>query len=89
LIASGLIAGGALAGVSDGILRLILSLRSPQYEPMTIADDLLPKLFSSQETVADIGNWLALLMFAVLAILIVWNANRAREEEGAGPEISM
>jgi putative OPT family oligopeptide transporter len=88
LIASGLIAGGALAGVSDGILRLILSLRTPKYEPMTIADDLLPKLFS-QETTADVGNWLALLMFAILAVLIVWNANRAREEEGAGPEISM
>jgi putative OPT family oligopeptide transporter len=75
LIASGLIAGGALAGVSDGILRMFADWRG----------------FSiwSLDNFGRFGNWLGLGMFAALALYIVWDASRAREEEGAGPEISM
>jgi putative OPT family oligopeptide transporter len=75
LIASGLIAGGALAGVSDGVLRMFADWRG----------------FSvwSLDNFSSFGNWLGLAMFSALALFIVWDASRAREEEGAGPEISM
>ena len=75
LIASGLIAGGALAGVSDGILRMFADWRG--------------FAVFSFDNVGRFGNWLGLVMFAVLAAFVVWDANRARAEEGVGPEISM
>jgi len=75
LIASGLIAGGALAGVADGITRMIADWRG-----FTI-----PNL----DNVKSFGNWLGLGMFCLLAVYVIWDASRARPEEGAGPEISM
>ncbi len=35
------------------------------------------------------GNWLGLAMFVALSLYVIWDASRAKEEEGAGPEISM
>ncbi len=75
LIASGLIAGGALAGVADGITRMIADWRG-----FTI-----PNL----SNVESFGNWLGLAMFCALAVYVIWDASRARPEEGTGPEISM
>jgi putative OPT family oligopeptide transporter len=75
LIASGLIAGGALAGVFDGILRMVADWRSFS-------------LFSL-DNLGSGGNWLGLGMFLLLSGFVTWNANRARPEEGAGPEITM
>lgn len=75
LIASGLIAGGALAGVSDGILSWIADARGAV-------------LWRFGNT-GSFGNWLGLGMFVVLAAYVIWDASRARAEEGAGPEISM
>jgi len=75
LIASGLIAGGALAGVADGITRMIADWRG-----FTIP---------SFDNFKGFGNWLGLGMFCLLAVYVVWDASRARPEEGAGPEISM
>jgi putative OPT family oligopeptide transporter len=75
LIASGLIAGGALAGVFDGILSWIADARGAV-------------LWRFANT-GSFGNWLGLGMFAVLAAYVIWDASRARAEEGAGPEISM
>jgi putative OPT family oligopeptide transporter len=75
LIASGLIAGGALAGVADGIMSWIA--------------DSMGKEISNFDNLESGGNWLGLGMFAALAAFIVWDAARARPEEGAGPEISM
>lgn len=75
LIASGLIAGGALAGVFDGILSWIADARGAV-------------LWRFANT-GSFGNWLGIGMFAVLAAYVIWDASRAREEEGAGPEISM
>jgi putative OPT family oligopeptide transporter len=75
LIASGLIAGGALAGVFDGILSWIADARGAEMWRFG--------------NVGGFGNWLGLTMFFALAVYVVWDASRAREEEGAGPEISM
>jgi hypothetical protein len=75
LIASGLIAGGALAGVADGILSWIADARGAT----------IPALGN----LASFGNWLGLVMFCALAGYVIWDANRAREEEGAGPAISI
>ena len=75
LIASGLIAGGALAGVSDGILRMFADWRGFE-------------VFSFGMSGSG-GNWLGLGMFVALALYVIWDASRAKAEEGAGPEISM
>jgi len=75
LIASGLIAGGALAGVADGILSWIADARGAT--------------IPSFGNLGGFGNWLGLLLFCVLAGYVVWDAARARDEEGAGPEISI
>ncbi len=75
LIASGLIAGGALAGVADGVTRMVADWRHAT----------LPSLHNT----GGAGNWLGLAMFCVLAAYVIWDASRARAEEGAGPEISM
>jgi putative OPT family oligopeptide transporter len=75
LIASGLIAGGALAGVSDGILSWIADARGAV-------------LWRFGNT-GSFGNWLGLGLFVVLAAYVIWDASRATAEEGAGPEISM
>ena len=75
LIASGLIAGGALAGVFDGILSWIADARGAEMWRFG--------------NVGSFGNWLGLIMFVVLAAYVIWDASRARAEEGAGPEISM
>jgi putative OPT family oligopeptide transporter len=75
LIASGLIAGGALAGVSDGVLRMVADWRGFEVWNLGMSGTW--------------GNWLGLIMFFALAVFVVWDASRAKAEEGAGPEISM
>jgi putative OPT family oligopeptide transporter len=75
LIASGLIAGGALAGVSDGILRMFADWRG--FEVWNLG------------MIGRWGNWVGLFMFCALAAFVIWDASRASEQEGAGPEISM
>jgi putative OPT family oligopeptide transporter len=75
LIASGLIAGGALAGVSDGVLRMVADWRG--FEVFNFGME------------GAWGNWLGLGMFVALALYVIWDASRAKPEEGAGPEISM
>ena len=75
LIASGLIAGGALAGVSDGVLRMIADWRGFEVWSLGMS--------------GPSGNWIGLIMFFLLAVWVFWDASRAKAEEGAGPEISM
>ncbi len=75
LIASGLIAGGALAGVTDGFARML-----GQWFGFGIF---------SFGNLASFGNWLGLGMFILLALYVVWDASRAKPEEGTGPEISL
>ncbi len=75
LIASGLIAGGALAGVADGVARMVSEWLG--YEILTFGN------------IASAGNWLGLGMFFLLALYVTWDASRARPDEGTGPEISL
>jgi len=76
LIASGFIAGGALAGVADGILRLVLDVAGRQVT-WEMGND------------GAAGNWLGLAVFVLLGAYAWWDARRATEAEGAGPEISL
>jgi len=75
LIASGLIAGGALAGVADGVLSWIADARGA--------------VIPSFGNLAGIGNWMGLIMFCALAGYVIWESARAREEEGPGSEASI
>jgi hypothetical protein len=35
------------------------------------------------------GNWMGLAVFGALGAYLWWDARRATEEEGAGPEIAL
>ena len=76
LIASGFIAGGAIAGVADGMIRFGFDWFQ---KPITY------DLGNDGAT----GNWIGLAVFVALGAFLWWDARRASEEEGAGPEISM
>jgi hypothetical protein len=76
LIASGFIAGGAIAGVADGIIRFAFDWF---HRPVTWALD----------NEGAPGNWLGLAVFLALGAWLWWDARRAMEEEGAGPEIAL
>jgi uncharacterized oligopeptide transporter (OPT) family protein len=77
LIASGLIAGGALAGVVDALVKAVREwLGRPAGEPNLAYLD-------------GAGNWAGLVVFAALAAFIFLNSRRAKAAEGAGPTIQM
>jgi putative OPT family oligopeptide transporter len=77
LIASGLIAGGALAGVFDAVVIAVReSMGHPAEEP-------------SAEYLDGWGNWIGLAVFLALSTYLYWDARRAKAEEGAGPEIQL
>lgn len=69
LIASGFIAGGALAGVADGITRAIAGLRGL---------DELPTLWGEN---INLPNWLGVCVFFILAVFLFWDAGKAKIEE--------
>ena len=76
LLASGLIAGGALAGVFDGLVKFV--------------EDRWGWTLSYDFGATGIGgNMLGLLVFLLLAAWFAWNARRAKPEEGTGPELSL
>jgi putative OPT family oligopeptide transporter len=77
LIASGFIAGGALAGVFDALVKVI---REAIHKPEGALN---------AGYLDGVGNWIGLFVFLGLAaFLAVW-ARRAKPEEGAGPQIQM
>ena len=77
LIASGLIAGGALAGVLDALVKALREwLGAPAGE-------------SSPAYLDGAGNWVGLLAFFALAAFVCVDARRAKASEGAGPAIQM
>jgi uncharacterized oligopeptide transporter (OPT) family protein len=76
LIASGFIAGGAIAGVADGMIRF--------------GSDWLQKPITYElGNDGPAGNWIGLAAFVALGAYLWWDARRASEAEGAGPEISL
>ena len=77
LIASGFIAGGALVGVFDAVVKVI---REAIHKPEGALN---------AGYLDGVGNWIGLFVFLGLsAFLAVW-ARRAKPEEGAGPQIQM
>jgi hypothetical protein len=76
LIASGFIAGGALAGVFDGIIRLVVDLTGHEVT-WGLGND------------GPAGNWIGLAVFLALGAYLYGDARRATEAEGAGPEITL
>jgi len=74
LIASGLIAGGALAGVLDGLLKFTEEeFTGPLWRPVA---------FDGAG-----GNWAGLAVFLGLSGLVYAAARRAGRDEGSGPEL--
>jgi len=69
LIASGFIAGGALAGVGDGVTRAIAGMKGLSE---------LPTLWGENAT---LPNWLGLFVFLALAAFLYWDAVKAKAEE--------
>jgi uncharacterized oligopeptide transporter (OPT) family protein len=67
LIASGLIAGGALIGVIDALIKFIQDKYS-----VTIIPDL--------NNTGALGNWLGLGLFLLLAGFLYWDARQAKGE---------
>jgi putative OPT family oligopeptide transporter len=73
LIASGFIAGGALAGVLDGVIKFGTGGESL----VEIGND------------GAGGNWLGLAIFAAIGAYLWADSRRATEAEGSGPQISL
>jgi putative OPT family oligopeptide transporter len=71
LLASGLIAGGALAGVAGALIQWIGSVRGKA---------LLPSLGST----GAVGNWVGLAAFLLLCGWIYWDSVRAVPPENSG-----
>ena len=67
LVASGLIAGGALVGVIDALIKYV----SDSYG-ITLAPDL--------NNTGVFGNWLGLIVFVLLGIFLYWDSHRAKPE---------
>ncbi len=75
LIASGLIAGGALAGVFDGITKMVLS-EGFHVDPDTFGfQSWLPGVFTP-----GFQNWLGLIVFLGLATFLYVDARKAKAE---------
>jgi putative OPT family oligopeptide transporter len=75
LIASGFIAGGALAGVFDGITKMVLS------EVLKIDPEAFgfPSWFAGTFT-EGFRNWVGLFVFVALAAFLYWDAHKAKAE---------
>jgi putative OPT family oligopeptide transporter len=76
LIASGFIAGGALAGVFDGLTKGFLSLLGRDPETVGFAA-WAPGLFTE-----GFRNWLGLAVFLALAAFLYWDARRVETLQG-------
>lgn len=67
LIASGLIAGGALIGVLDALIKFI-------------QDKFVITIIPDLNNTGEFGNWLGLGLFIALAAFLFWDARRAKVE---------
>jgi hypothetical protein len=77
LVASGFIAGGALAGVFDALVKVIREAIGR------------PEGALNERYLDGAGNWIGLAAFLGLATFMCWYARRAKPQEGAGPQIQM
>jgi putative OPT family oligopeptide transporter len=77
LIASGFIAGGALAGVFDAVVKVIREAIGK------------PEGALNAGYLDGVGNWIGLFVFLGLCVFLAVWARRAKAEEGAGPQIQM
>jgi putative OPT family oligopeptide transporter len=77
LLASGLIAGGALAGVFDALVKAVSEWLG------------FPAREGSAAYLDGAGNWVGLAVFCLLAGFVYLDARRAKASEGAGPTIQM
>jgi len=68
LIASGFIAGGALAGVGDGLTRAAAG----------IVKFTIPAICG--DSLAWLANWLGLVVFVALAVFLYWDSIKAKAE---------
>lgn len=69
LVASGFIAGGALAGVFDGLTKMFVNDETFGFTAW------MPDVFTADRT-----NWLGLLVFLALAAFLYWDARKAQAE---------
>ena len=76
LIASGLIAGGALAGVFDGITKMLLSEGLHMDAEQFGLQHWFPNVFTPA-----FQNWMGLVVFLGLCAFLYWDAIRAKAEE--------
>ncbi len=76
LIASGFIAGGALAGVFDGITKMLLSEVFHMDADKFGMGDWFPNVFTP-----GLQNWLGLVVFMGLATFLYWDARKAKLED--------
>ncbi len=76
LVASGLIAGGALAGVFDALVKFF---------DFGFIRHLVGRIDYGEYA----KNWVGLLVFLLLGAYLFWDARKAKAEEGTGPEITM
>ena len=73
LIASGFIAGGALAGVFDGITKMFLS-EVAKVDPEGFGFPAwIPGFFTEERR-----NWIGLFVFCALAAFLYWDARKAK-----------
>jgi putative OPT family oligopeptide transporter len=91
LIASGLMAGGALMGIFDGIINAILKYVAGGTTPEEIKanfDHLKDKIhFMAEETLEGFnGEVLGIVMLFLLCVFIVWYARKGKEDTG-GPDL--
>jgi putative OPT family oligopeptide transporter len=69
LVASGFIAGGALAGVFDGITKMFVNDETFGFSVW------MPSVFTE-----DMRNWVGLLVFLALAAYLYWDARKAKAD---------
>ncbi|MHC4945432.1 MAG: OPT family oligopeptide transporter [Planctomycetota bacterium] len=91
LIASGLMAGGALMGIFDGIINAILKFAAGGETPEEIKtnfDHMKEKIhFMTEETLEGFnGEVLGIVMLFLLCFFIVWYARKGKEDIG-GPDL--
>jgi len=102
LIASGLIAGGAIMEVlvnfTGALDELLLGAKTWVGGAEEMVGKIMPFLDCSgrlvdggtnPESLAKLGNWLGLIFFLALCVFVYFDCRRTTAEEDAGPEIHM